>query len=93
MIMYADVHLDTLADNVKLSSVGFYFFLNLFLYFLFYIKASCSSTFCSNGGTCVLMANGVNKCACPAGYTGDQCTSLVNSMFPRKIAEIRIFIL
>jgi hypothetical protein len=47
-----------------------------------YIKASCNSALCSNGGTCVLMANGTNyKCACPPGYTGDRCTSLVNSKF------------
>jgi hypothetical protein len=47
-----------------------------------YIKASCNSALCSNGGTCVLLANGTTyKCVCPPGYTGDRCTSLVNSKF------------
>lgn len=47
-----------------------------------FIEASCSSSYCSNGGTCVVMSDGVTyKCACPTGYTGDRCTSYVNSKF------------
>jgi hypothetical protein len=50
-------------------------------YFLLYIKASCSSVLCSNGGTCVSMTGGTTyRCACAPGYTGDQCTSLITSM-------------
>lgn len=82
--MSVDVELDILVDSVKLSFVSFDFcFLKLiFIFSLLNIQASCSSTYCSNGGTCVMATDGINyKCACPAGYTGDQCTSAVYSMF------------
>jgi len=39
---------------------------------------SCPNTFCQNSGTCVLINNGQSAtCACPAPFTGIQCTDTI----------------
>ena len=61
-----------------------FFFWNCTLIILFVIMkswvvfyqgcgASCSSSSCFNGGSCVSMPSGGQSCKCSAGYTGTNC--------------------